>query len=385
MEISNNIMMNLPGKIVFGTGCASRLAHDFPLTGRRRLFVLAVDEVLPYIGDILEKIKDSGTGLEICTDIKGEPSTSDYLQVYRKVCEFNADSIAGIGGGSVLDSAKLLSLTAGSHLDYRKITPGNNRLKRELYLACLPTTAGTGSEVSPNAIFFDIESGQKKAFIHPELVPDAVYVDPLLAAGVPPYVTAYTGMDAFTHCMEAYVNRNAHPVTDLFALEGMRLIGCNLEAAVAGGNNTEARSSMALASLYGGMCLGPVNTAAVHALAYPLAGMFRIPHGISVSVMLPYVMEYNADFATERLAGVAASLGVTGRKNLKVKAKLGIERIRRMIDYCGLPSNLMQLGIPREAISEMVTSAFGIQRLLQNNVCELRGEHIQHIYMKAYE
>src|SRR5439155_10799310 len=140
---------------------------------------------------------------------------------------------------------------------------------RKTYLACLPTTAGTGSEVSPNAILMDESDQLKKGVISPHLMPDAAYIDPMLTLGAPPAVTAATGIDALTHCIEAYANKFAHPMIDLYALEGIRLIGDNLARAVADGSNIEARTHLALASMYGGMCLGPVNTGAVHALAYP--------------------------------------------------------------------------------------------------------------------
>src|SRR5439155_14470982 len=149
----------------------------------------------------------------------------------------------------------------------------------------------------------------KKAAISPHLVSDAAYVDPALTMSVPPAVTAATGMDALTHCIEAYANRFAHPVVDMYALQGIRLIAANLPLAVERGDDLEARTNVALGSLYGGMCLGPVNTAAVHALSYPLGGEFKVAHGVSNAVLLPHVLEFNLSAAPQRYADIAVALG----------------------------------------------------------------------------
>src|SRR5262249_48336492 len=161
-----------------------------------------------------------------------------------------------------------------------------------LFLVCLPTTAGTGSEVSPNAILLDEADQLKKGVVSPYLVPDAAYVDPQLTRSVPPSVTAATGLDALTHCIEAYANKFAHPAVDLYALQGVGIIAQNLLRAVRNGGDMEARTELSLGSFYGGLCLGPVNTAAVHALAYPLGGQFHVAHGVSNAVLLPHVIRF---------------------------------------------------------------------------------------------
>ncbi len=177
-------------------------------------------------------------------------------------------------------------------------------------LVCLPTTAGTGAEVSPNAILLDEADELKKGVVSPHLVPDAAFVDPLLTISVPPAVTAATGLDALTHCIEAYANKFAHPIVDIYALQGIKLISANLVRAVRNGGDIEARAALSLGSLYGGLCLGPVNTAAVHALAYPLGGRFHIAHGVSNALLLPHVLRFNFSAAPERYAEISAALGV---------------------------------------------------------------------------
>src|SRR5262249_2969182 len=230
---------------------------------------------------------------------------------------------------------------------------GINQLKgRPLALVCLPTTAGTGAEVSPNAILLDEADELKKGVVSPHLVPDAAYIDPLLTLSVPPSVTAATGLDALTHCIEAYANRFAHPAVDVYALAGIRLIAANLLRAIRDGGDMEARAHMALASFYGGLCLGPVNTAAVHALAYPLGGQFHVAHGVSNAVLLPHVVRFNLSEAPERYAQVAAALGVDGGPSEMARAERGAEFLFQLSKECGIPQRLSELGVPRDALGQ---------------------------------
>lgn len=224
----------------------------------------------------------------------------------------------------------------------------------------------------------------KKGIISPYLVPDASYVDPMLTVTVPPDITASTGMDALTHCIEAYVNRFAHPITDLYALEGVRLIGNNIVSAFKDGSNLKARENMSLGSLYGGLCLGPVNTGAAHVLSYPLGSKFHIPHGISNALFLPYVIEFNMPVSAERYADIAIALGVNQGNSPLETARRGLEKIRHISKECGIPEKLSQLDIPQSAIRSMAESAMTVTRLLKNNVRELSLEDAENIYKSAY-
>ena len=208
---------------------------------------------------------------------------------------------------------------------------------------------------------------RKKGVISPHLVPDAAFVDPLLMHSVPPAVTAATGLDALTHCIEAYANKFAHPIVDIYAMQGIRLISANLERAVRNGRDAEARANLALGSLLGGLCLGPVNTAAVHALAYPIGGRFHIAHGVSNAVLLPHVLRFNLPSAPDRYADVAAAMGVERNGSATTAAERGLTSIAQLSKACGVPQRLSQLGVPREAIPAMAKGAMQVQRLLKNN------------------
>lgn len=383
MESNSTIIFHNPPKVVFGNSCINRFFDDFIRTGKKRLFVLSIPALVAGLQAKFTSLKEKNIEILLNTQIVGEPSFTDYQQIMQHARDFQADSVVGIGGGSVLDTAKLVAAMIDCPIGIREIIADNSLVKRTVYLACLPTTAGTGSEMSPNAIFFDPENNLKIGVISPALVPDATYIDPELSYGVPPQVTAATGLDALTHCIEAYVNKFAHPATDTLAIEGIALIGRNLKDAFLNGNNTIAREKLALGSMYGGMCLGPVNTGAVHALAYPLGSIYKIAHGVSNALLLPHVITYNLPEAVEKYAQVARALGVEPGLADRETALKGIDFIRQMIAEFGIPGRLSELGIAENQLAEMAHSAMKIQRLLKNNVRVIEFDDALSIYKNA--
>lgn len=378
------IIFHQPDKLVIGEGSLEQFVDDYLNLGLNRMFMLTIPPIRESLHFVVQRLEDAGVVVKMNDLLANEPSFADLENTLKEAKAFKADSVVGIGGGSVMDLAKLLSAQLYNNQDTRAII-GNGLLKeRKTYLACLPTTSGTGSEVSPNAIFLDEKDGGKKGVISPFLVPDAAYVDPILSVGVPPSVTAATGIDALTHCLEAYTNKYAHPVVDLFALEGIRLISQNLQRACEDGADLEARSNVALGSVYGGMCLGPVNTAAVHALAYPLGSEFKIPHGLSNALLLPYIMEFNLDASVDKYAEVAIALGAEKGETSFETAKNGVSKIRTIIKDCKIPEKLSEVNIPEDSIEKMASLAFEVKRLLNNNIKELTLQDIVAIYKKAY-
>ena len=377
-------MLYNPPKVVFGQDSLAQMTEDYLSLGYKRLFVLTIPSVFEKISPILNSLNQKDISLKTSFGITGEPSFADFKAILKEAENFNADFIAGIGGGSVMDVAKIVAALLYSNQEIRSVT-GNGKVKhRKTHLICMPTTSGTGSEVSPNALLMDIEKNSKVAIVSPFLVPDSVYIDPALTLSLPPSVTAYTGIDALTHCIEAYTNRFAHPMIDVLALDGIRLITANLSIAFKNGADLEARSKLSLGSLYGGMCLGPVNTAAVHALAYPLGCEFKIAHGLSNSLLLPYVMDFNLPGNETRYAEIAFAAGVIKGKSDFETAVSGIALIRKLICDYGLPSHLSDMGIPAKAISGLAQSAMSVQRLLKNNPKEISFDDAEYIYKAAY-
>lgn len=375
-----------PQKIVFGMGCISQFCEDYITLGYKRLFILTAPVIKPLIKptilDVLGK-----AGIEICIDdeIKQEPSITDFKRVLTKAQTFQADSVLGVGGGSVLDVAKLIAALVNSDQQVENLFGTGFVKAHGCWLACMPTTAGTGSEVSPNAILLDERDKLKKGIVSPYLLADAAYIDPQLTFTVPPKVTAETGMDALTHCIEAYTNKFAHPAVDMYALMGIRLIAANLLRAVKNGEDVEAREALLLGSMYGGLCLGPVNTAAVHALSYPLGGEFHISHGLSNAILLPSVMKFNRCANVEKYAQVALACGAKSGINDDETAQNGVDFITQLSKDCGIPTRLSDIGIPRDAVDHMAKAAMEVQRLLKNNPREVTEADAKAIYESLYD
>ncbi|MCX7722550.1 MAG: iron-containing alcohol dehydrogenase [Verrucomicrobiae bacterium] len=380
----NVILLRQPPVIVFGNGSARTCAGIIARRGFKRVLLVSSTPVLNAIKPLLDEFTSAGLTLVHAPPVDSEPSIGVFNSVLEAARATKPEAVLGIGGGSALDVAKLVAALASGRQHIRDVFGTDLLESRALFLVCVPTTAGTGSEVSPNAILLDETDQAKKGVVSPYLVPDAAVVDPLLTVSVPPAVTAATGFDALIHCIEAYANKNAHPVTDLYALEGIRLIGANLLSAVRNGADLNARAAVAQGSLYGGLCLGPVGTAAVHALAYPLGGRYRVPHGVANAVLLTHVLKFNLPTAPERYAQIALALGADRGPNAIATAERGVTKLSELAKACGLPQKLSELGIERSAIPELARAAIQVTRLLKNNVRPMSEQDAVQIYSEAW-
>lgn len=379
-------MLNIyfPGKLVFANGCLDTLSGEIEQMQPRSVFFITIEPLLQKLAPILSGLQAKGISIGTDTSIVQEPGFADFAKLMERVQPVNPDVIVGIGGGSVLDIAKLVSAQLNNPQQISEYV-GIGLLKgRKKKLICVPATSGTGSEVSPNAILVDETDNQKKGIISPFLLPDLVLVDPLLTVSVPPQITAATGLDALTHCLEAYTNKFSLPFIDMFAYEGMRLIGANIVAAYQNGNDLLARENVSMGSMLGGFCLGPVNTAGVHALSYPLGSSFHLAHGLSNALLLPYVMAYNIPAATAKYASVATALGCNRLESDMDTALAGLDKIKELIQSCGIPARLREVNIPENALPQMAKDAMKIQRLLKNNPREITEKDALAIYQQAY-
>jgi alcohol dehydrogenase class IV len=380
----NIVTLLQPPRIVVGDGCAVQCAEYLAQRGIRRTLLVSSNPVLPTLGGLLKAMQQANVTVVAAAPVDCEPTCSMFEQMLAFARRQDISAVLGIGGGSVIDVAKLLAaLTQGSQAVTEVF--GINRLAgRALLLVCLPTTAGTGAEVSPNAILLDEADELKKGIVSPNLVPDAAYVDPMLTVSVPPPVTAATGLDALTHCIEAYANNFSHPAVDLYALQGIRLIAAHLERAFRNGQDLEARAALALGSLYGGLCLGPVNTGAVHALSYPLGGRFHVAHGVANALLLPHVLRFNAAVAPQRYAEVALALGLPPAADTVATAGRGVAFLAQLSRNCGVPQTLSEIKIPRTAIPAMAKAAMQVTRLLKNNLRPVTEADAVAIYEAAF-
>lgn len=359
---------------------ASSAADDAP-----RVLILTSRSLGTLVQPLAADLATRGLQAVVDERVLPEPTVAAFETILRDARAARIEGVIGVGGGSVLDVAKLVAALVDSDQPLADAIGIGKLTGRRAYLACVPTTAGTGSEASPNAILLDEAKHAKVAVISPWLVPDAAVVDPSLMVSLPPFLTATTGLDALAHCIEAYTNRFAHPLVDHYALEGIRLAGAALPRAVADGNDLDARTMLARASLYGGICLGPVNTAAAHALGYPLGSEFGVAHGLAIALLLPSVMAFNLEAAPERYADVALALGAPPDSDTRRLAQAGVTQLRQLVSACQLPSGLGAIGIPREAIPALARGALAVTRLLKNNPRDVTLEDAEAMYHASWD
>lgn len=367
-------------RLTIGSGCLSECSQHLLDRGATRALVIAP----PFARAMTERAVEGIPHVQIDDTVNAEPSVSSFNVILRRAQEFRPDAVVGLGGGSALDVAKLVAVLLDGRQKIGEVFGIGLVKGRSSLLVCVPTTAGTGSEVSPNAIVLDDADEMKKGVVSPFLVPDAAFIDPELTLTVPPAVTAMTGLDALTHCIEAYTNKFAHPAVDVWAIEGVRLIAASLAEAVREPLNLAAREKMALGSLYGGLCLGPVNTAAVHALSYPLGGRYHVAHGHANAILLPHVVRFNIPAAADRYAAVALALGSAQAATSETTAAAGIARLWRLIDATGLEMRLSALGIDENETSQLAAAGLSVTRLMKNNPRSMTQQDAEAIYHAAF-
>lgn len=313
-------------------------------------------------------------------EVEPDPSIRQVNEVAEFAREQALDAVIGLGGGSSLDVAKVAAaLVTNTESVDRYI--GIDLLDHPaLPVIAIPTTAGTGSEVTPIAILSDTEAQLKKGIVSSALIPRYALLDPTLTVSLPPNITAVTGMDALCHAIEAYTSVNATPYSDPLALRAIELISGNLREAFEHGENMEARGNMLLGSLLAGIAFANAGVTAVHAFAYPLGGRFHVPHGLANSMMLAAILEYNQVGNEARFADIAAAMA-RGQHSDDVDTVTAVNLLRCSLQ---LPRNLAELGIPGEAIPEMAASALQVTRLLANNPRTITLDDAIALYQRAH-
>ncbi len=382
----NAATFRIPSQITFGCGAVETVGAEAKRLGGTRAFVIG-DPNLQKTGandGVMASLQGQGITARLFTAVEPEPSVQSVEAAAAAAKEYGCDVLVGIGGGSALDTAKaaaLLTKNPGSLEGYFGI---GLVMQRGVPSILVPTTSGTGAEITPNSLFYVPELHEKKAVVSPHTIPDVAIIDPLLTLTVPPSVTAATGMDALSHAVEAYTSRIASPMTDLYAVEAIRLIGTHLRTAVANGSDIPAREGMARASFYAGIAIGNAGTNIVHALAYPLQGLHRITHGVANSLLLPYGMEFNALSNLDKFAVVAEALGepLAGLSPRAAAAK-SAEACRLLSMDVGIPQRMSDVGIRKEHVGALVEGAMKMTRLWANNPRQVSAEEARAILEKA--
>jgi len=366
------IRNSLPSRIVIGAGSSEKIAEEL----RDSITLIITDRGVLAAG-LTDKLTRHIQKFDLFADISAEPTTDDLDKALAVVNKGNYDAIVGIGGGSVLDVAKAVTALDKSVLSAREALAGKDirdpaTLKRQTppYFVAMPTTAGTGSESTLNAIFIDSGDGVKKAIISEACLPRAAVLDPELTVSLPAGLTASTGTDALCHCVESLISVNANPISETYSIRGIGLIEQNLTEAVKSPQNIEARRNMLTASFLGGAALAIAGTTAVHALAYPL-GKRGVPHGIANSMLFIPVMSFNLDACRKKLASLA-----TVEKN----AEQVMRRFEEMLASLPLPSTVSDFSISISELDILAEEALKQTRLLNNNPKPLSLEDIKNIY-----
>ena len=330
---------------------------------------------------IFNNLKEENISFTVFDNIKNEPTITEIDQAINDLnISSNYDGIIGIGGGSTIDVTKLLAVSGSIKGSIRNYIGTNLINKPGIPLIVLPTTSGTGAEVTPNAIVKDKKKEWKKGIVSPYLIPDLVILDPELTFSVPPKITAETGLDAFTHAIECFICKKSNPMSDLFALDSMKLINKYLRRAVRNGSDKEARYYMALGSLYGGVAIANSGTGGVHGLAYPLGGKYNISHGLSNSILLADVMEFNAKAVPEKFIKVAEVMEIKTTNFSKEEiVKSVVNEIRKLVKDVGITTKGFE--VSEKVLDNLATMAISEQqRLLKSNPRPISYEDARQIY-----
>jgi alcohol dehydrogenase class IV len=364
-----------PARIEYGPGTAATVGEWARGRSLRRTLVVA---------DAFNAGRVAALGLSgdvaVFGEVRPEPDIANLQKALALAEAIHPDLVVGFGGGSAMDLAKLVAVLPGSGQTIHDVVGAERVNRRTCALVQIPTTSGTGSEGGTRALVTDPATRNKLAVQSRLMLADLAVVDPDLTLTVPAQVTAATGVDALAHCVEAFTSRRAHPLIDLYALEGIRLVGRFLPRAVKDGADREARAGLAVASLYGGFCLGPVNTTAGHAVAYPLGTRHHIAHGLACALIFPHTLGFNAPAVPERTEAVLEALGLGA-----VSDQPGVVKsTSRWCAELGIEMRLSHLGVPESDLGIMAEEAHAIRRLLDNNPRDISREEILTLYRAAY-
>ncbi|MCU0906214.1 MAG: iron-containing alcohol dehydrogenase [Rhodobacteraceae bacterium] len=379
---------NTTRSVRFGSGVLAELpALARPLAGPRVMVVTDPGMMGSGIVDrALDLLREGRMEVTLFSDVQADPPEDVVLAAVAAAQAAGVGGIIGLGGGSSLDVAKLVALLAPGGQDLAQVYGVGKATGPRLPLILIPTTSGTGSEVTPISIV-TTGAAEKMGVVSPHLIPDLALLDPDLTLGLPPHVTAATGIDAMVHAIEAYASAspNNNPVSRALACEALRLMGRSLLRAVRDGRDAGARSDMLLGSMLAGQAFANSPVAAVHALAYPLGGHFHIPHGLSNALVLPHVLRFNAVVAPAPYAELAPLVfpdlaALQGQE----RAAAFIDGLARLSADCGLPQRLRDMNIPADVLPRLARDAMNQTRLLVNNPRPLAEADALAIYSAAH-
>jgi alcohol dehydrogenase class IV len=383
-----DFLFNTTRSIQFGNGALQKLGDIVLATAKGPVFLITDSGMMKtgIISKAIDILNAAKIEFRLFADVEADPPEQVIEAATRLAHDGAVGCVIGLGGGSSLDVAKLVALLAGGQERLKDIYGVGKARGPRLPLILVPTTAGTGSEVTPISIV-TTGTAEKMGVVSPVLLPDVALLDPELTYGLPPQVTAATGIDAMVHAIEAFASANANnnPISRGFALQALKLIGSALLTAVKDGTNSAARADMLLGSMLAGQAFANSPVAAVHALAYPLGGHFHIPHGLSNALVLPHVLRFNAVTAHELYVEPAVH-AFPALASLEGQARVSAfcDALAQLSVDCGLPHRLRDVGITKDWIPRLARDAMNQTRLLVNNPRPITEEDALSIYHAAY-
>jgi alcohol dehydrogenase class IV len=379
-------MFHLPKKVIFGLDAVKELGAEASALGSRCLLI--TDRGIIGSG-LLERVKGplSSANVEIVLfdRIAGEPTIKDTEEIFTFARSESFDFVVGLGGGSVLDMAKVASIAAtnpGSVKDYLGINlvrkPGKPKI-------LIPTTAGTSAEVTVNAVVAIPEEETKSAIVTPYNLADVAIIDPALTLTLPQKITVSSGLDVLSHAVEALMSTGSNPITDTLAYEAIELVSKNLRLAYAQPDNINARYCMSLASLSAGIAFSNAGVCIGHGAAYTFAVTHSVPHGLSCGLALPYVMEYNAIACPDKLSKVYEIIGGESGLSLIEDARRAALAVKSLLTDLGAPLTLKDVGVPKKALPEMADRLLKNKRLLSRNPRTISKEEAVKLFERMWE
>ncbi len=379
-------MFQTTPRIIMGCGSVTEVPAEVKRCGADSVMIVTDEGLVKagLVGPTEEALRDAGITLSRFDGVDPDPRYEIAQEAARTAKDSGAGALLAIGGGSPIDIAKVAALLVTNDDPVTSYFGIDLVPKPGLPTIVVPTTAGTGSEVTPIAILSDHTEKLKKGIVTPYLFPSAAILDPELTLGLPASVTAATGMDALIHAIEAYTSKNAYSMTDMLAEKAITLISDNLRTAFADGKNLDARSKMLEGSLLAGMAFANAGVTAVHAFAYPIGAEFHIPHGVANSIMLASVMEFNMLGNLPKFARMAALLGEnTSGMNHREAAMAAVNAMKTLAQDIRIPDSLSEFGIKEQHLPELAQGVMKVTRLLDNNPRELRVVDAEEIYRRV--
>lgn len=381
--------LKMPGTVYSGVDSLEHIEEILKSNDVTRLAVFTdkgiaktglLDLVMSYVSSYL---KAFDAVHQVFDDLPAEPTYEQAQKLVDQCKAFNANFIIAVGGGSVMDTAKLASILMTDSYGIKELLDNPLLAKKCIKTLLIPTTAGTGSEATPNAIVAVPEKQLKVGIVNPTMISDYVILDARMIKNLPRKIAASTGVDALAHAIECFTSNKANPFSDIFALQALDMILNNIEKACDDPNAMDAKTNMLIASFYAGVAITASGTTAVHALSYPLGGKYHIAHGVSNAILLAPVMRFNEDACVERLAMAYDRCFDGNLEKAEDKSHAVIKRLEEIVKHLDIPTSLSEFGVPSDDLEVLVEAGMQVTRLLNNNMKKVTADDARNIYKQV--